>query len=84
MGKGRKKLIAHSDFKIEKANIPPVVYGLEGIMSIFHVSKATASRYKNTILKPACRQVGRKIIVDTFEAFKIFGALHPERFIAKK
>ena len=51
----------------------PVVYGLNGIMELFHVSKTTAHRYKEGIIKDAVTQVGNKIIVDTKEALRLYG-----------
>ncbi len=48
------------------------VFGLRGIRELFNVSHATAQRYKDTILKPAVKQFGRKIIVDREMALKLF------------
>ena len=42
-------------------------YGLKG-----GVSHATAQRYKDTFLKPAVRQNGRKIVVDVTKALELF------------
>lgn len=86
MVKGRKKKIAIEETCVEcdGKKLPAVVYGLEGIMSIFHVSKATASRYKNTILKEAIAQNGRVIVVDVAQALKIYGLLHTEHCVVKK
>lgn len=50
------------------------VYGLRGIRDIFNVSHATAQKYKNTILKDAIIQNGRKIIVDKEKALELFAA----------
>ena len=47
-------------------------YGLKGIRKLFGVSHATAQRYKDTILKPAIRQNGRKIVVDVAKALELF------------
>ena len=70
--------------KIEKTNLQQVevkqfnhtdtnyVYGLKGIRDLFKVSHATAQKYKNTILKDAVTQHGRKIIVDVEKAMKLF------------
>lgn len=49
------------------------VYGLQGIRQLFKVSHTTAQRYKNTFLKPAIRQNGRKIVVDVAKAHELFG-----------
>jgi len=48
------------------------VFGLRGIRELFNVSHATAQRYKDTILKPAVKQYGRKIVVDREFALKLF------------
>ena len=40
---------------------------------LFKVSHTTAQRYKNTFLKPAIRQNGRKIVVDVAKAHELFG-----------
>ena len=48
------------------------VYGLNGIKKLFSVSHATAYRYKETIIKDAVRQNGRKIIVDVNKALELF------------
>ncbi|RGU34490.1 DUF3853 family protein, partial [Alistipes indistinctus] len=39
---------------------------------LFGVSHATAQRYKDTFLKPAVRQNGRKIVVDVAKALELF------------
>lgn len=49
-----------------------LVYGLSGIRRLFNVSHATAFRYKNTILKGAVSQHGRKIVVDVELALELF------------
>lgn len=48
------------------------VYGLWGIKDLFGVSHVTAQRYKDTILKDAVKQCGRKIIVDKQMAIELF------------
>lgn len=48
------------------------VYGLKGIRQLFGVSHATAQRYKDTFLKPAVKQNGRKIVVDIAKALELF------------
>ena len=48
------------------------VYGLKGIRTLFKVSHATAQKYKDTILKDAISQQGRKIIVDVERAMELF------------
>lgn len=59
----------------------PVVYGLEGIMSLFGVSKTTASLYKNTFLRPAVSQQGNVILTDVKEALRLFGLVNPEGLV---
>ena len=62
----------------KKQEVPTVqnpttyVYGLRGIRNLFYVSHATAYRYKETIIKEAVRQNGRKIIVDADKAMELF------------
>ena len=48
------------------------VYGLRGIRELFNVSHATAQRYKDTFLKDAIIQRGRKIMVDVQKAFELY------------
>ena len=55
-------------------NSKRLVYGLRGIRTLFNVSHATAQRYKDTIIKDAVLQNGRKIIVDADKALELFNA----------
>ena len=48
------------------------VYGLKGIRQLFGVSHTTAQRYKDSFLKPAVKQNGRKIVVDKAKAIELF------------
>lgn len=48
------------------------VYGIRGIEKLFNVSHKTAQDYKNTFLKPAVMQCGRKIVVDADLALQLF------------
>lgn len=50
------------------------VYGLKGISELFGVSKATAQKYKDGIIKEAVHQSGRKIVVDAAKAMELFDA----------
>lgn len=59
----------------------PVLYGLQGIMDLFGVSKTTACRYKNTFLKDAVTQQGNVIVTDTREALRLFGIKNPDGFV---
>ena len=67
-----RKTTKTADNKDEKTVNPQFVYGLEGIRKLFNVSHATAQRYKNTLLKDAISQQGRKIIVDVEKALSLF------------
>ncbi len=58
--------------KKEEAVVEKYVYGLKGIQKLFNVSHATAQMYKNTILKDAVSQQGRKIVVDVEKALSLF------------
>ena len=55
-------------------NSKRLVYGLRGIKNLFNVSHSTAQKYKDTILKDAVMQQGRKIVVDADKALELFNA----------
>lgn len=55
-----------------KEQAPRYVYGIRGIMRLFHVSNVTAQRYKRTIIKDAVKQHGRVIVVDADMALRLF------------
>lgn len=57
---------------VETNNDKRYIYGLAGIRRLFNVSHATAQRYKDTIIKDAVMQQGRKIIVDVEKAIELF------------
>lgn len=57
---------------IESEKSKKLAYGLLGIRKLFGVSHATAYRYKETIIKEAVSQHGRKIIVDVDKALELF------------
>lgn len=48
------------------------VYGIQGIMALFKVSRTTAQKYKDTFLAPAVSQRGRTIMVDKHLAEECF------------
>lgn len=48
------------------------VYGIVGIARLLGVSRATAQRYKDTFLKPAILQCGRKIVANKSEVLDLF------------
>lgn len=75
--------VLEKDFRITAEKLPPVLYGLEGIMRIFNVSRSTAMRYKNGFLKPAVVQKGKVIIIDTVKALESFGVLETGNFVDK-
>lgn len=79
----RKKQIFVDKHILQEGKFPPVLYGLEGIMQMFKVSKATASRYKNTILKDAIAQNGRVIVINTKEALRIYGMCNSDGMVEK-
>lgn len=54
-----------------------VVYGMRGIRDLFNISNKTAWIYKNTFLKPAITQRGRKIITNVALAKKLFNESKP-------
>lgn len=66
------------------AKFEPVVYGLNGIMDLFHVSKTTAHRYKEGIIKEAVTQKGNKIMVDTKEALRLYGVKKVENLVSEE
>ena len=49
-----------------------LVYGLRGIRELFNVSHKTAQQYKDSFLRPAVKQNGRKIVVDADLALELF------------
>lgn len=49
-----------------------LVYGIKGIMGLFHCSEITAYRLKSGVIKKAVRQVGRMIVVDADLALSLF------------
>ncbi|MDO9509947.1 MAG: DUF3853 family protein [Candidatus Magasanikbacteria bacterium] len=59
---------------MEKEESKVYVYGLRGIRKLFNVSHATAQRYKDTIIRDAVLQQGRKIITDANKAMELFNA----------
>lgn len=48
------------------------VYGLRGIRQLFNCSHATAQRYKDTIIRDAVIQNGRKLMIDADLAIELF------------
>ena len=56
----------------EQAEEKQYLYGLRGIRELFKVSHPTAQKYKDTFLKPAIIQHGRKIMIDQDLALKLF------------
>jgi len=65
-----------SEIKCQTIIVPKetrhLVYGLRGIRELLGVSNVTAFRYKETILKEAVSQYGRKIIVNADKALELF------------
>lgn len=75
---GQLKELLNSEPQPDKVSIQEnekrLVYGLHGIRTLFNVSHATAQRYKDSIIKDAVSQNGRKIIVDVDKALELFNA----------
>lgn len=75
---GQLMEILNTGKQLETVVIPEtskrLVYGLHGIEKLFNVSHATAQRYKDTIIKDAVSQNGRKIVVDADKAMELFNA----------
>jgi phosphoserine phosphatase len=71
---GELREILKTKEHVEKHNFAEkkYVYGLRGIRELFRVSHATAQKYKDTILKDAITQHGRKIITDVEKALELF------------
>lgn len=67
---------------VSRKKLPAVVYGLDGIMSLFNISKSTAWRYRHGIIKDACTQNGNVIVVDVKKAFKLFGVNDTNKLIS--
>lgn len=84
MSRGRKaNLFGSSEPHVRGQKFPPVMYGLRGICDMFAVSKATASRYANGILRDAVTKNGNVIVIDTENALRCFGIKNPRTFIKK-
>ena len=57
------------------------VYGIPGIMDLFHCCRSTAQSLKATVIKEAISQKGRKIVVDVEYARALFKAKRPYKTI---
>ena len=66
------KATTGSNIGVVKPNSGNYVYGLRGIQQLFGVSHKTAQEYKDTFLRPAVMQNGRKIVVDADYALELF------------
>lgn len=64
--------IQKSPIKIAGEPEPEYRYGLRAIREMFGVCHATAQRYKDTFLKPAIDQRGRKIRVNVALAQQLY------------
>ena len=76
MGRVRKSWVY-----VEGEKFPRIMYGLKGVMTLFDVSKATASRYAKTLISPAITRQGNVMIIDTKKALKCFGVSNPSDFV---
>ena len=56
----------------EQRHVKNLVYGLRGIEHLFGVSHVTAQRYKDTVIREAVCQSGRKIVTDADYALELF------------
>jgi len=65
--------------KIEEQKPHTYVYGIPGIMELFHCSRSTAQNLKSTVIKDAVSQNGRKIVVDVEYARLLFKTRWPYR-----
>lgn len=76
---GQLMELLNSEKKQETVSMPEtskrLVYGLRGIRNLFGVSHTTAQRYKDTIIKDAVLQNGRKIVVDADKALELFNQI---------
>lgn len=63
---------------VAMADPEEVVYGIRGIMGLFNVSVNTAQRYKDTFLRDAVTQRGKKIITNVALAKKLFNENKPQ------
>ncbi len=79
MARGRRKITVEKTGKY-----PPVMKGLQGICDLFGVTKSTAWKWKNGFLKDACSMQGRKILVDTEYALRLFGVKDSKKFVGSK
>lgn len=75
---GRNRTQFNSD---SREKFPRQLHGLQGVMDLFHVSKATASRYVNGVLKPSVTRQGNILFIDTKMALKCFGVQNPSDFV---
>ena len=66
---------------VQRKTFPAIMYGLDGIMQLFDVSKSTAMRYKNGFLKEAVTQRGNVIMIDVRKALECFGVAEAEQLV---
>lgn len=55
------------------------VYGIAGIMQLFHCSRSKAFALKKTTIAPAVYQTGRKIMTDWREALALVKAAETKK-----
>ena len=67
--------------KSPDGKFPPLLYGLDGVMSLFGVSRPKASRLVHGVIEGAVCRNGNLILIDTRKALELFGVEEPERFI---
>ena len=79
-----KKLIMINNMpktKVVIKKLPPIVYGLKGIMELFDVGKNVAFKYRHGIIADACVQQGNKILVDTRKALELYGIVNAKDMV---
>lgn len=70
-----EKVIKDTLSNSRNENTPRKLFGLEGIMEEFHVSRSTALKYRKTIFKSIVTKVGRKLVIeDVDKAWAIYRA----------
>lgn len=69
-----KEALSQSSTRTQEPADKKYVYGIEGICSLFNCRRNVAISYKNTIIKDAVFQHGRKIVVDANKAIQLFEA----------
>ena len=67
-----REALSQSSVRAQEPSNKKYVYGIEGICSLFNCRRNVAISYKNTIIRDAVYQHGRKIVVDAEKAIQLF------------